>query len=251
MRPVVFSASSVNTYLDCHLRWYFSYVLNDEGEQSEAQAVGIAVHDVVEQVLKRTLPSDAFADDPVIGDLIRLFNREILPTYREPVLVETPFQITVNGIGFSGVIDALDRQDIPPAMYGDFSTYWAAEVAGIVPQHANILRDTKTTSKRPAPGKYRFNMVGYYLGVTEGLDREVDAMQLDYIVRTQTPYYWPEVQALPDEDEIASFAATLERVADGVARGDYQPTGLGTYVCGYCPHQSTCGPLARYKEITT
>lgn len=249
MRPVVFSASSVNSYLDCHLRWYFSYVLNDEGDQSEAQAVGIAVHDVVEMTLKGTLPADAFADDPVIGSLIRLFNREILPTYRDPILVEVPFQITVNGIGFSGVIDALDRQDVGQQDIVD----WDSEGRDAIdpyPLYANILRDTKTTSKRPAAGKYRFNMVGYYLGVTEGLEHRVDAIQLDYLVRTQKPYYWPEVQMLPDEDEIAAFAATLERVAEGVDQGDYRPTGLGTYVCGYCPHASTCGPYTRFKEVT-
>jgi hypothetical protein len=247
---VVFSASSVNAYLDCHLRWYFGYVLNEQGEQSEAQAVGIAVHDVVERILNRTGSNLDFIDDPVIGSLIRLFNRDILPTYRTPLLVEASFQIEVNGIGFSGIIDALDQHDVPPAMaFPDFDMYWAAETAGMLPV-ANILRDTKTTGKRPAAGKYRFNMIGYYLGVTEGLDHEVHAMQLDYMVRTMKPYYWPEVQQIPDEDEVGAWAAQLETVANGVARADYEPTGLGTYVCSYCSYAGICGPYQRYKEVT-
>jgi hypothetical protein len=247
---VVFSASSVNAYLDCHLRWYFGYVLNEEGEQSEAQAVGIAVHDVAERTLKRTLPPDAFANDPVIGSLIRLFNREILPTYRDPILVEASFQIEVNGIGFSGIIDALDRQDMPPP--GSFVD-WDSEGRDMIDAYAvyaNILRDLKTTGKRPTAGKYRFNMIGYYLGVTEGLDHEVHAMQLDYMVRTLKPYYWPEVQQIPDEDEVGAWAAQLETVANGVARADYEPTGLGTYVCSYCSYAGICGPYQRYKEVT-
>ena len=59
MRPVVFSASSINTYQDCHLQWMFNYVLLEEGVPSEPMVVGIAVHDAAEQILKHTLPPDA------------------------------------------------------------------------------------------------------------------------------------------------------------------------------------------------
>jgi CRISPR/Cas system-associated exonuclease Cas4 (RecB family) len=199
MRPVVFSASSANTYLDCHLRWYFSYVLGEPGIGSEPQRVGIKIHDFAEKSL-RNLGTAFLCDDPEIDSLATVWNRDILPTY--------------------------------------------------APDYVNILRDLKSTGKRPPAGKYRFNMVGYYLGVTEGLGYEVHAIQLDYIVRTQKPYYWPEVVPIPEEDDIQEFAATLETVANGVARGDYEATGLGTYVCGYCPHQAICGPYARFKEIT-
>ena len=43
MRPVVFSASSVNAYLECHLRWWFTYVLNEPGAQSDARFCPVAV----------------------------------------------------------------------------------------------------------------------------------------------------------------------------------------------------------------
>jgi len=237
MNPVVFSASSVSAYIDCHLRWFFSYVLNEKGEQSEAQAVGIAVHDYAERMLNglvdvmngghaRPVPSPTG-----LADLARIFDEHILPTYRDPVLIEASFQVSINGIPFSGIIDSVDRQDIGQAAY------------------ANILRDLKTTGKRPPTGRYRFPLVGYWLGARE-LGYEPAIMQLDYIVRTAKPYYWPEVVAAPDEDDIAWFAATLDAVADGVERSDYEPTGLGTYVCSYCPHKAICGPYTRYKEVT-
>jgi PD-(D/E)XK nuclease superfamily len=247
-RPVVYSASSVNAYLDCHLRWYFSYVLGEPGIGSEAQRVGIKIHDFAERSLKN-LGARYLTDDPEIESLVWVWNNHILPTYRWPLLIEEPFQITVNDIGFSGIIDSLDQQDVGEQSIVD----WDSEGRDMIdpyPVYANILRDLKSTGKRPPAGKYRFNMIGYYLGVTEGLGLPVHAMQLDYIVRTQRPYYWPEVVPLPDEEDIQEFAVTLERVAEGVARSDYEPTGLGTYVCGYCPHRTVCGPYQRYQEIT-
>lgn len=253
-RPVVFSASSVGTYQDCHLRWFFQYVLGEEGEQSEAQRVGIVVHEYAERRLKWTRFSaeanpnaerimldadrDGIRVDPAVLDI---FDRDILPTYRDPVLIEAPFQIEVNGIPFSGVIDSVDRQDVP---------FWVeSSRPGSSGQFVYLLRDLKTTGKRPPVGRYRFPMIGYWLGARE-LGHEPDIMQLDYIVRTQKPYYWPEVVYIPDEFDLDWFAATLEAVAEGVERADYDPTGLGTYVCSYCPYKAICGPYQRYKEVT-
>jgi len=232
-RPVVFSASSVSAYLDCHLRWFFGYILNEQGEQSEAQRVGIAVHDYAEHRLRGESPTILHPLDSLIAvhAAAAVFDADILPTYRDPVLIEAAFQIAVNDIPFSGILDAVDRQDIGPNTY------------------ANILRDLKTTSSRPKAGRYHFNMVGYWLGARE-LGHEAAIMQLDYIVRTKKPYYWPEVVAAPDEDDIEWFAATLQAVADGVGRADYKPTGVGTRVCSYCPHKAICGPYSRYKEVT-
>ena len=47
-------------------------------------------------------------------------------------------------------------------------------------------------------------------------------------------------------DDIARFASTLEAVADGVGRADYEPTGLlGTRACSYCPDRASRGPYRR------
>ena len=254
MNPVVFSASSVGAYLDCHLRWYFTYVLNEPGVQSEPQRVGIAVHDYAERMLRglarvrdgshaRPVPTPTGLDD-----LARVFDNDILPTYRDPVLIEAAFQIAVNGIPFSGIIDSVDALPIVPEEH-DFPSYWAAEVSGKYPAAYYILRDLKTTGSRPKAGRYRFNMIGYWLGARE-LGREPAIMQLDYIVRTQKPYYWPEVVAAPDEDDIEWFAATLQSAAEGVERADYAPTGLGTRACSYCGVRGICGPYTRYTANT-
>lgn len=228
MRPVVYSASSVNAYQICHLQWWFSYVAAIPTESSEAQAVGIAVHDQAERILRRHETVQP-TGKPDIDSLVAVFLRDVASTYGDPILVEEPFQIEVNGIPFSGVIDALDESLID------------GEVA-------YTLRDLKTTSKRPATGKYRFNMIGYYLGAQD-LGYDVNRIQLDYIVRTQRPYYWPEVQPTPDPYEIIGWADTLARTAEDIeVRENFEPTGLGTWACGYCNFASMCGPYQRYRE---
>jgi hypothetical protein len=235
-RPVVYSASSVNSYLDCHLKWWFTYVLNEPGEQSEAQAVGIAIHDYAEHQLRRYLsnPVEMLATPYLaptgIEPLAMVFNRDILPTYRNPVLIEAPFQIEVEGIPFSGIIDSVDEQDVP----------WGFE---------KILRDLKSTGSKPKPGRYVFNMRGYWLGARD-LGHEPAAIQLDYIVRTKEPYYWPEVQPIPDDDDLAAFASTLYGVANAIERSDYRATGLGTRACSSCSYTAICGPYKRFKEVT-
>jgi hypothetical protein len=259
-RPVVYSASSVNAYQTCHLQWYFGYVMAEPGIVSEPQMVGIAVHDWAEYKLRalrteqghpsmRTQCMIPMGETKQAADV---FDRDILPTYREPVLIEQPFQIEVDGIPFSGVIDSVDRQDIPGGEIADWTTLPPDTVftgiKSVLPGHANILRDLKTTGKRPPAGKYWFNMVGYFLGARD-LGFEIDIMQLDYIVRTQHPYYWPEVVPAPDMDDLTRWANVLQEVAGGVERADYEPTGLGTYVCKFCPYRTICGPYTRFKEV--
>ena len=243
MRPVVFSASSLNSYLTCHLQWFFTYVLQAEGATSEARDTGVAIHEYAEKRLnwtrfeenrnsaaEATMRMADRADLPTpLFPLADVFDRDILPTYRDPVLVEAAFQLEINDVPFSGVIDSLDRQD-----YG-------------ADAHVIILRDLKTTAARPSPGKYRLNLIGYYLGARD-LGYEPKIMQLDYIVRTKKPYYWPEPVFVPDDDEIDEFAATLTHAADMVGAGNYQPTGLGTWACNYCPHAADCGPYQRHQE---
>ena len=65
MRPVVYSASSVNRYQDCHLAWWFSYVALERGVESDQQRVGIQVHEYAERQLRRVSLADERSIDPL------------------------------------------------------------------------------------------------------------------------------------------------------------------------------------------
>lgn len=235
-QPVVLSASSATTYIDCHMRWWFEYVLAVPHPPSEAQQVGIDVHERAEAILKRAQGVQLvgvldFPPDQTVDQLALIFERDVLPTYETVAMVEQEFQITVNGVPYSGTVDSVDLH----------RHTWGDEY---------VVRDLKTTSASPGSGRYRFNMIGYWLGVREMLGVEPVGLQLDYIVRTKKPYYKPVYEPAPSEQEVAGWAATLWGVKNGIFHGEFGPTGLGTHVCNWCPFKSECAPYQRYTAIS-
>ena len=236
---MILSASSISTYNDCHLQWYFTYVERRPAE-SAAMDLGQAVHDYAEDILKgNDIERWPPADDQAMG-LIEVFQRDIYPTYGDPVLVEAGFELDVEGVTYTGFIDSVDAHVGPLEQDGP-----------LLSSPANyILRDLKTSKSRPRKGKYRDPLIGYYLGARE-LGFPPDAMQLDYIVKTKTPYYWPEEQPVPDDDEIDVWAGQVARVAASIEMADWEPTGVGTWVCSTCPHKDICGPYDRWSYLTS
>ena len=234
---MILSASSINTYNDCHLQWYFTYVERRPAE-SEAMTLGQGVHDYAEARLKGE--DITVLEKPEVIALLEVFDRDIMPTYGEAVLVEAAFELDVEGVTYTGFIDSVDAHVGPLEQDGPFLS-----------SPANyIVRDLKTSKSRPRPDKYRDPLIGYYLGARE-LGYPADELQLDYIVKTKKPYYWPEVQPVPDDDEIDVWAGQVARVAASIEMADWEPTGVGTWHCSTCPHKDICGPYDRWLEMTS
>lgn len=245
----VLSGSSVANYEDCHLAWYFEYV-EARDARSEAMDLGQEVHDYAEWALK-VATGEYGTDGRVVTDearrLIEVFRRDIMPTYGEVLLVEAGFELDVEGVTYTGYIDAVDvhvEEALVPSEFDgrpvmdDRSTYQP------------IVRDLKTSKNRPRPGKYRDQLVGYYLGA-RALGHRADLLRLDYIVKTKQAYYWPEDQPVPDDDEIDLWAAKVVRVHRSIEEGDFEPTALGTYKCAGCSFKGICGPYERYQDLTS
>ena len=252
---MILSASSISTYNECHLQWYFTYVERRPAE-SEAMDLGQEVHDYAEAILREGVPITKGGPcgicemvphspqcqnrDDEAARLVDVFIDEIYPTYREPVLVEAAFELDVEGVTYTGFIDSVDVEDFP-----------GFDALEMVPYPMSTkVRDLKTSKSRPRPDKYRDPLIGYYLGARE-LGYPADELQLDYIVKTKKPYYWPEVQPVPDDDEIDVWAGQVARVAASIEMADWEPTGVGTWHCSTCPHKDICGPYDRWLEMTS
>lgn len=264
MRQTVLSASSVHTYLECELEYWFTYIAMERGEQSLKALVGIAAHEAVEASLKADL---AGKPENVEGVYHSALDRELragpvkvdrdetpaqarasgwaaVETYlgasynsewgEIPLAVEYEFEIEINGIGYSG---SIDRVDPVVDERGD-------RVDNIV-----VVRDSKFPKSRPRKGRYRVPMLGYMTGYAVSEDATVQLGVLDHVVRTKTPYYWPEFMDAPTSDDIAELAATIEQVAEGIDKGRFRATGLDSRMaCAMCPHTKACGPYQAARE---
>lgn len=257
MSELVLSASSVDAYGSCHYRWFLAYIESTPGEQGIPQAVGLGVHAAVEDYYNGRLRGDKLSHEEVLAagresfDLMfmvqsaeisepsedpikaRKEGRRVTEVYLtdvgpnvNPVYVELPGRIVVNDIPYSFHIDLVDDQD--------------------------VVRDTKVKRAMPRRGMrdYLFQGIGYALGFRDWSGRIETDYQLDIMIRLKRdrPYHRTITHGGPfSDDEISEFAARLERVADGISRGRFDPSGLDEdpAVCRYCSVQALCAP---YQE---
>jgi hypothetical protein len=256
-QPLVLSASSVNTYLRCGEQWRLAYVVGVKSPPNLKAVRGIAVHKAVEVDMSQKMSSgvdlpvsdmlDAYSDswdeesangfmpDPMVtpGEikdggvkLIKLYHRQVAPTIT-PIAVELPLQFDINGQTYTGQIDLL-----------------AEEVVGDQPIRT-VIRDTKTTGRKPQGQNYLLNMTGYALGVRQQGIEEADTV-LDYLVATNKPYYHEIRMGGPiSDDDIRRFAGVVESVGDAINAGTFTPNGLVSGACSWCGFKAIC---KAYKE---
>lgn len=245
MADLVLSASSLDAYDSCHYRWYLQYVESQQGEQSVAAAVGSAVHYAIEQHYRAQMLGepltpkiledmyDAYyvldtlgmADPELPIDKAMIWGRRALTSYLEdvapgvdPVLVEHGEIISVNDILVSGHLDVADSK--------------------------GIVHDTKIKGSKPRdPGRYLRAFTVYALLYRQRMEKLETDVQLDVIIRLKRdrPYHVPYRYGGPvSQHDVAIFAASLERIANGIERGDFRPTGLEDGACRFCPVKTVC-----------
>lgn len=241
----LFSASSLATFLRCGKQWEFAYVYAIKRPPNIRMVLGIAAHEAVEAnfrqklITRLDLPpadvADAFSDafermteeveeDPEESKgaakdsgvlVVERYQEEVAPTV-QPLLVEQEIQFLINDIPYSGFIDLVDD--------------------------TGRVRDLKTTKRKPSGrSDYTLAMTGYAVGYRQLTGQIETGVTLDYIVRTQKPYYYPATTNGPISPEgIATFASILSGVSESVQRGIFLPTGLNNNACSWCGYRDIC-----------
>lgn len=260
--PTILSGSSVNTYLRCGKQWEYAYVLQLKRPPSIKQGLGIAAHEAVASNLSQKvltfmdLPEEEvvekFVDtwdllsvdiedvvntereDPRTGKTTKtrketkaaakdsgvkavMLHHEELSTKIQPVWVEREISFRLNdAIDWTGIFDLADDR--------------------------GRVRDHKFVSKRPEDGgAYILPMVGYALGYRQISPEPETEIVLDYIVRTQEPYYLPLASGGPVTDEaLQQFVRIVTEVRRGIDAGIFNYNGLHSHACSWCGYADIC-----------
>lgn len=235
MDDLVLSASSVTAWLRCHHRYLLTNVFRHKRvAQSMPAAIGQAVHSGAEAHWKgsgspvealraafahevASVPAPEVEADPAaLPDAERLLGvylDEVAPRYR-PTMIEAPFLVRVDGILLSGTIDNAD------------------------PDTTDEVHDIKTVSmiSKFHPESYDLQLSMYALGYQGLTGRRPKRLVLDVLPRTGRVRYREVVR----EPDIGAARDVLSVVRDGIARGDYEPTGAMNGACGWCPVRNLC-----------
>lgn len=207
--------------------------------------LGVAAHEAVETNYRQKLGTkldlpisdvtDAFADafsrltEDVEDDpeesmgaakdsgvtLVKEYQKVVAPTV-QPLFVEQEVQFRLDSVPYTGFIDLVDQN--------------------------RQVRDLKTTKRKPSDRtSYALAMTGYAVGYRQLTGHVEAGVTLDYMVRTQKPYYYPASSAGPITDvAIAGFSQILTGVSERVQRGIFLPTGLNHGACGWCGYRDIC-----------
>jgi hypothetical protein len=147
-----------------------------------------------------------------------LHHREIAPSIK-PDRIEWPWVLTMpDGFDYD-LAGTIDLQE-----------------AGI-PGVSNIMHELKT-SARPNIEAHRKQILMYSMALWK-LDGAIPPVAVDWLIKKKEPESRVESVEVTIED-FNPLLRTLETVMDGMKKGVYLPTGLGTWICvfrwcGYWP----------------
>lgn len=182
--------------------------------------LGTAAPETPVDALRRSLAADVaqmtppYSEDPSVAlrdalTMLAVYRKKVWPTFK-PTLVEAPFVISVDGILFSGQIDAADED----------------------------VRDVKTTagmtinSKKPSqfkPDRHRFQLTGYGLGYKWLTGKSPRRYIIDLLTRRGA------YRQYIVEPDVGEFMEVLGVASDGILSETFEPTGVSNGECRYCP----------------
>lgn len=237
------SYSSINTYETCPAKYRFQYEERLPSTPSPALSFGDSLHQALYRFHNRAVPvappleelheildavwvSEGFTNGSEERtyrehghQVLAMYHRENAPSYRIPAAMEHRFQIEVEGVTVSGVIDRMDR--IPGGGYEviDYKTNRR------LPPQAVIDRDLQLSV--------------YHLAAKQVWGIEPERLTLYYLLPGQR---MSTTRTAADIDELRRRIVT---VAERIEAGKFEPKQ--NPLCDWCDFQHLC-PLFRHRE---
>ncbi len=237
------SYSSINTYETCPAKFRFQYEDKLPQSPSPALSFGDSLHRALHRFHNRPVPvapsleelqemlgavwvSEGFAD-PSEEQTYRDHGREVLAnyhrdnaaSYRIPAALEFRFQIEVEGVTLSGVIDRMDR----------------------IPGGGYEIIDYKTNRRLPPQQRIDadLQLPIYFLAAKEVWGIEPERLTLYYLLPGQR---MSTRRTTADTDELRRRIVTI---AERISAGKFEPKE--NPLCAWCDYQRLC-PIFRHRE---
>lgn len=235
------SYSSIDTYETCPAKYRFQYEERLPSPPSPALAFGDSLHRALHRFHARPVPvapslvellemleevwvSEGYAD-PAEEEAYRehgravltQYHRENAADYRIPAALEFRFEIEVEGVTLSGVIDRMDR--IPGGGYEiiDYKTNRR------LPPRERIDRDLQLSI--------------YHLAAREVWGIEPERLTLYYLLPNQ------RMSTSRTRADLDALRRRIATVAERIEAGRFEPRQ--NPLCGWCAYQARC-PLYRH-----
>ena len=236
------SYSSINTYETCPAKYRFQYESKLPTQPSPALSFGDSLHQALHRFHNRPVPvapglaelletlqsvwvSDGYADgseertyyDHAV-QVLELYYAENAPSYVISAALEHRFQIDVEGVTISGVIDRMDR----------------------LPGGGYEIIDYKTSRKLPPLSRIHddLQLSIYHLAAQEVWGIEPERLTLYFLLPGQR---LSTTRAPADIDQLRRRIATVaERIDAGMFEARENP------LCGWCDFQPMC-PVFRHR----
>ncbi|GAC1409793.1 MAG: hypothetical protein NVSMB57_02770 [Actinomycetota bacterium] len=242
------SYSSLSTYQNCPLQYRFRYVDRVPSRPSPILSFGNALHEALRRWYNQPVPvappvevllshlddvwdPTAFASSAMERsyknhgrEVLTDFHAKNAPGFRIPVALEQRFEIDVEGVRVSGVIDRMDRH-----RDGSYE-----------------IIDYKTNRRLPPLSRVQENLQLsiYYLAAWEVWGIRPDKLTLYFLLPGQP------LSTVRTPHDLGATRATIAEVAQSIAAGRFDPKEGP--LCNWCDYQPSC-PLfahqARREEI--
>jgi RecB family exonuclease len=240
--PMRLSYSSINTYETCPAKFKFQYEDRVPQAPSPALSFGDSLHQALhlfhnrpvpvapsleelQEMLEATWVSEGFSgesEERTYRDhgrqVLAQYHRENAADYRIPVALEFRFQVQVEGVTLSGIIDRMDR----------------------LPGGGYEIVDYKTNRRLPPQSRIDqdLQLSIYHLAAREVWGIEPERLTLYYLLPGQR---MSTTRSPADVDELRRrIGVVAERIEAGMFEARQNP------LCDWCDYQALC-PLFRHQ----
>ena len=219
----VLSPSQVRTFLDCHARWWFKYMLLLPETKSSSLALGLAVHRALELNFREKLESH---EDLETAGVVALFRDAWMEQAGQTQFTKDESQHDIRRVGERLVAKYMDEvaPTVEPAavemdVHGEISGVAVRGRVDLLDIDGRVI-DIKTASRRPSwvSPDYAFQLATYSQ-ITPGASGEV---RIDSLVKTAAPQIVQQGYTVGEADRRAT-QVMFPLVREAMHSGTYCP----------------------------